>query len=135
MSNLRTDILLSTAATARTEWIDLRNATYTTLQVSVPDNASPVGAVTVEYSNDVNTIENEKAQQVLPANTQASRVNVTAALVVLGTAFAAGYDGAGAKASFTDLTLIGIPAFVRVIYTRTSGGGATDPLRVNVIAR
>lgn len=135
MQTVGTAIQLSMAATVQSEWIDLRSSLDASLQVSCGDNSSPVGAITVEYSNDVNQILDEKYRGTLPSATAAARVDVTSALTVLGTALStSGYDGAGSKASFIDLDAIGMPAFVRVVYTRTSGG-ASDTLLVNVSGR
>jgi hypothetical protein len=135
MSQIRTAIALSTAATVSSPWVDLRSVEFCSLQIDVSDVASPVGVVTVEFSNDFNTIENELAQQVTPANSAAVRVNVSAAVTVSGTALASGYDGAGAKASYVDLDDIALPSYARVVYTRTSGGGATDILNVRFQGR
>ena len=136
MSGLVTQIPLSTAATVQSRWIDTRTVHSVTLQLSVTDVASPVGAITIEFSNDVGTIQKELNTGVLPANTTAARVDVTTALTVRGTALAAGYDGVGAKVSFTNFgDAVGVPAFFRVVYTKSSGGGATDILLVNVAGR
>lgn len=135
-SSVATNIQLPLGATVASQWIDLRFSMVATLQVSTNSVSAPIGVITIEYSNDVGTIELERwGGQPNPATTNAAKVGVTAAATVLGTNLATGYDGTGGlKTSFVDLTKIGIPHYVRVVYTRTSGG-ATDTLLVNVTSR
>lgn len=134
MTTLASNVQLSMAATSYSGWFDLRALSYVTLQCSANGLASPVGVVTVEYSNDVGTVESERAKGVAPAASVAARVDVSAALVVLGTSFATGFNGNGVKSGFANLEPVGIPNYVRVVYTRTSGG-AGDFLLVNVTGR
>jgi hypothetical protein len=131
---------LSMAATAGSKWIDLRSSTHATLQVSCGAVNTPAGAVTVEYSNDNVQCEREIVQYGANATpdtdttTTAVRIGVTTALSVVGTAPATGFDGGGNRSFFTNLAAIGLPGFVRVVYTRASGGAA-DVLLINVISR
>lgn len=130
---LRTIISLPLAATRASNWIDMRSCAFASLQLAATDLASPVGAVTIEYSNDIKQCEYELYNIGDPTvASTAARVDVTAALTVLGTALAAGYDGSGNKVSFIKLDTIGVPAYCRVVWTRTSGG-ATDTLLINAV--
>lgn len=126
------DLSLSLAATVISRWIDIRTLYDVSLQLDCGDVASPVGVITVEFSND-KVCENEIATDVAPGSTAAVRVDATAALTVKGSALADGYDGVGAKASFASFP-VGLPGYFRVKYTRT-GGGATDTLRVRTVGR
>lgn len=126
------DLSLSLAATVISRWIDIRTLSDVSLQLDCGDLASPVGVVTVEFSND-KVCENEIAMDVAPGSTTAVLVDATSTLTVKGTALAAGYDGVGAKATFASFP-IGLPGYFRVKFTRTSGG-ATDVLHVRTIGR
>lgn len=135
---IRTDINLSMAATVRSPWIDLRGVLDYSAMLSCGDLASPVGVITYDFSNDWVKIEAERAAGVDPANSTAIAVGMTAALgagIVTGTVLATGYDGVGDKASYIRLGgPLGYPAYIRFVYTRTSGG-ATDILKINLIGR
>lgn len=131
--NLRTNLTIDMSATGASRWADLRNMRDVSLQVDCGAVASPVGVVTVEFSNDVETCEREIKTDVAPTSTTAVKVDCTAALTVRGTAFSNGFDGSGNKASFTSIP-VGMPAFARVKYTRTSGGSG-DTLHVRFVGR
>lgn len=126
------DLQLSLAATVISRWIDIRTLTDVSLQLDCGDVASPVGAITVEFSND-RVCEYEIMTDVAPASSAAVVVDCTTALTVKGAALSNGYDGVGAKASFASFP-IGLPGYFRVKYTKTSGG-ATDTLHVRAVAR
>lgn len=123
---------LNMAATAITPWVDIRKYAAASIQTDCEDIASPVGVITIESSNDVATIEAELYAGTAPASTAAKLIATP--VVPAGALWATGYDGVGSKAS------IGTPsvafAFLRVKYTRTSGGaGDTLSVRWNLQER
>lgn len=116
------------AATGYTPWVDMRRLVTLHVQTDCGDVNDPVGVVTVEISNDVATIEKEQANGTTPANSAAVKVTGLTASNV-GTNWATGFDGVGAKAATASSAVVHLAAFARVKYTRTSGG-AGDTLYV-----
>lgn len=112
----------SMAATFKSAWLDCRGSYHVSIQVSNAATGTPVGAWTVEESND-NQIESNRwtaggdstADTVSVVNSSAStRVEVV---------------GSGLAVSSANTTLINIdrPArYVRLVYTRTSGTGTVS---------
>ena len=116
---------LSMAASAATPWVDVRASATGSVFTDCEDISSPVGVITLEFSNDVATIEAEKAAGTPPLSTAAKLIANTT--VPSGTAWTNGYDGNGAKSSGTTVTAAF--AYARIRYART-GGGASDTLNV-----
>lgn len=114
---------LSMAATAYTPWVDARRLSVLSVQTDCGDVNDPVGVITLEGTNDVATVTKEQNDGTTPANSAAAKLTlITAALV--GDLWASGYNGVGAKSSLAFSTANVAMAFVRVKYTRTSGGAA-----------
>lgn len=132
--SIATNIAVDMSATGYSPWVRLNECVGSaTLQLSSTAVASPVGAITVEFSNDVNTITNEQAGNVASADSAAIKSDVTGTLTVTGAALSNGYDGSGAKVSYMALPAA-LPGFARVKYTRTSGGSG-DTLSVRFCGR
>lgn len=132
--NLGETFVLPAVTTSATPWVALQGLRRASLQVQVTTVGTPVGIVTIEYSSDVRQIGTEMSSNsvVFPPNTTAARIDVSAAVTVQGTNLATGYDGAANRASFVNLTTVGLPQFVRVIWTRTSGGTGNNVV-VNIV--
>lgn len=132
---LRSHHTLNLAATAYSPWLDVWHASNVAIQLDCGDVASPVGVVTVEASNDFETIEQERAVGTASASSAAVLIDITSVITVQGTVLATGYDGVGSKVSMLRLTSGGtIPAFVRIKYTKTSGGSG-DTMHVRLAGR
>lgn len=116
--------VLPVTASITTPWIDTRSYARVSLHTYIPTNTgTPIGVVTMEYSNDVEGVKQDMALNPAFGTSNAKPVNVTSSLQVLGTAWSNGYNGSANRASFVGIDPAdGLPAFMRVVYTRTSGG-------------
>lgn len=104
-------------ATFKTTWVDTRGLSLVGFQWSSTAGTSPVGALTVEESNDP-VIPNE--QRTNPADSTAS----TAQAINISASDRVTIDGTGLTIGGANNTIISVenPArFVRLVYTRTSG--------------
>ena len=133
---IQTNFQLSMAATAYTPWIDVRTLLGLSIQTDCGDVNDPVGVITLEASNDIPTVLQEKENGTTPANSAAAKVASAITAATAGTAWTTGYDGVGAKASIYGAAAAstGSFAFVRLKYLRTSGG-AGDTLNVRVFGK
>jgi hypothetical protein len=114
---------LSMAATAYTPWVDVRRLAQVSIQTDCGDVNDPVGVVTLESTNDIATVEKEQNNGTTPANSAAAKLTLATASSS-GTNWATGFDGVGAKSAVLISTTVPSVPFVRVKYTRTSGGAA-----------
>jgi hypothetical protein len=120
---------LTMSATGYTAWVDVRRLTSLSVQTNCGDVNDPVGVITLEGTNDVATVLAEKENGTTPANSAAAALTANSASSV-GDAWATAYNGVGAKVSALLATTTAVQfAFVRIKYTRTSGG-AGDTLTV-----
>lgn len=106
-------------ATYATSWIDVRSAYVAHLQMSSDNTGSPVGAWTIEETNDPVVEDEKRAGMVESAASVAKAINISAdssRVVVLGT-------GLTVNAANNTEVIVHSPArFLRLKYTRTSGG-------------
>lgn len=103
---------LDASASGVTDWIDLRNAFRATIQIVVP--TGPNGAFTIEGTNDIITVVDEKNRGITPS--VAPAVDITDQAELDGSLTA---SGTAASA----MLFLNPPGCVRVKYARTSGSG------------
>jgi hypothetical protein len=111
----------SLAATVRSPWIDARKSRSLNLQFSVTATGTPVGALTLEESND--PALRTQFDRAFAANGN-STSDAYVAVPVQGDTLRVSVSGTGLAVSGANNTVIHIvhpAAFVRVVYTRTSG--------------
>jgi hypothetical protein len=117
----------STAATIYSRWIDCRGAGSAVAQLSWLGTSTPVGAFTVEFSNDPQAGK-EAALNTAPAAGTAVKVDVTASIdpsAILGTGLTVNN---GTNAGTTLIAFDVLPRFMRFLYTLGSGGSAAGAL-------
>jgi hypothetical protein len=108
-------------ATYATPWVDCRASKRVHLQWSSDNTSSPVGVIAVEESNDPTALSEYLNNP--PGETTSSTAKVvnisadTTRVKDVGTGFTVN------AANETVVTVLNPAAFVRVKYTRTSGGG------------
>lgn len=108
------------SATGYTKWIDMRGSVHASLTIQTP--AGPNGAYTIEATDDAITVADETYRSVAPASTLAPAVDITASSRVVTTGSLT-VSGSAANAL---VTILAVPSFVRVKYTRTSGSGSIN---------
>jgi hypothetical protein len=112
-----------TNATAYSPWVDTNGAVSANVHLSWAGTSSPEAVFTMEWSNDP-LAGKEAALGGTPAAGSAKLVDVTAAIPagnILGT-------GLTATGGATGSTIIGVenpPRYLRIKYTRASGGSAS----------
>lgn len=106
-------------ATAATRWVDARSCYSLIFQISQDNTGTPVGAYTVEETNDPiadfetrSTDGDSTASTAKPINISADTTRVT----ILGTGLTV------SAANETEIVIINPARFVRLKYTRASGG-------------
>lgn len=115
--NLAKDRALT--ATFKTRWVDSRSAYSFRFQMSSDNTGTPVGAWTIEETNDpVADFENRSTDGDSTAST-ARAINISAdttRVTILGTGLTVN------AANDTEVIIINPAQFLRLVYTRTSGG-------------
>lgn len=112
------------SATTTTPWTHTSGAHSALFHLSWAGAGTPVGAFTLECSNDPRC-ETELLTYVTPANSTAKKVDVTASIpadAVVGTGLSVSGGGDGS----TIITMDNPPEYVRIVYTRSSGGSAAS---------
>jgi hypothetical protein len=107
-------------ATYATAWVDCRRARRVHFQWSSDNTSSPVGVVSIEESNDPLALADYlSTSNAETTSSTAKTINIsgdTTRVKDVGTSFTVN------AANETVVTVVNPAAFVRVKYTRTSGG-------------
>lgn len=106
-------------ATFATRWVDARSAYSIHFQISSDNTGTPVGAWTIEGSHDPRCTYELNSTDGDSTGTTAKRINIsadTSRVTVVGTGLTVG------AANDTEIIILNPPRFVRLVYTRTSGG-------------
>lgn len=104
-----------------TAWIDTRDQTDVTFAIHSVGTGSPVGAFSLEGSNDGPTIKAEREAGVAPASSAAKK----SALTAVAHGDSPSISGSAAKNLI--LALVGgLPRYVRVKFAYASGGSASS---------
>lgn len=124
MRNIETPVVKNHAdnATFKCKWLDARQCSTLHLHFSVAATGTPVGAITIEESNDPQIARNNETGVAGDSTSDTvAKVDVSASsrVDVRGTGLAV--NGANS----TMVTITSPAAFVRFVYTVTSGGAAT----------
>lgn len=110
------------SATRYTAWMDVRALEDVGFAIHTVGTGSPVGTFSFEGSNDGDLIKYEQLNGIAPASSAAKKVTLTAG-TVHGSALA--ITGSSASDTFVSFSG-GLPRFVRVKFTYTSGGSASS---------
>lgn len=108
-------------ATFKSNWIDARGSRFISIQLSSDNVSSPVGTWSIEESND------PVAEREIMRGAGGDSTASTAAVASIGSdALRVSVNGTGlavAAANSTTISVYDPASFVRLVYTRTSGGG------------
>lgn len=110
------------SATRQSAWVNLENMSVWGVAIHTPSTGTPVGTWSFEGSNDTKTIQNEIKAGTLPASTGAKKF-VISATVVNGDALLTTGAGNNSYVAFSG----GLPQWIRLVYTRSSGGTNAVP--------
>lgn len=109
-------------ATRYSAWVRVYKLREVGIAIHVPTTGTPIGTWSVEASLDDLVIAEELRTGTAPASTAAKKVTLTLN-TVHGSALA-NADGA-AQNTYVALTQ-GLPVWIRVVYTRASGGSSSS---------
>lgn len=110
------------SATRQSNWVAVDDMTVWGVSIHTLATGTPVGTYSFEGSNDANVIRKELVAGTLPASTAAKKFVIPSALVN-GDSLTLTGVAANSYVAFS----AGLPQYIRVIYTRTSGGTAGVP--------
>jgi hypothetical protein len=126
MHNITVFNAVALSATCASPWIETHGARSFNAHLSWIGTGTPVGAFTVEFSED-ELVAKERMTNVAPLSTAARRVDVTSSIAA-GAILGTGFTVAGGTNGDTIVGIENPPRFVRFVYTKSSGGSAASLL-------